>query len=58
MYTDKNTNIEQIYVYASERSELENFLAFLYSKTAIFFQYFVGTSDTFVVQNDMLVAYM
>ena len=36
----QNTNIEKIYVYASKRSErasLENFLAFLHSKTAIAF---------------------
>ena len=39
-YVYRHTNIEKIYVYASERAErasLENFLAFLHSKTAISF---------------------
>ena len=44
-------------MHASERSErasLENFVVFTFLN-CYFFQYFVGTSDTLSVQNDMLV---
>ena len=43
----QNTNIEKIYIYASER---DNFCCF--------FQYFVGTSETLSVQMTYLSAYM
>ena len=45
-----NTNIEQMYVYASERHFI-----FL---NCYFFQYFVGTSDALSVQMTCLSAYM
>ena len=48
-----NTNIEQMYVYASERSD--DIFTFL---NCYFFQYFVGTSDALSVQMTCLSAYM
>ena len=41
-YTDKHYNIEQMYVYASERASLENVGIFTFLN-CYFFQYFVGT---------------
>ena len=49
-----NTNIEQMYVYASE---LRKFWHFTFLNW-YFFQYFVGTSDTLSVQMTCLWAYM
>ena len=49
----QNTNIEKIYVYASE---LENVQIFTF-KNWYFFQYFVGTSNTLSVQMTCLSAY-
>ena len=55
----QNTNIEKMYVYASERSERSyNSLAFLQFLNCYFFQYFVGTSDTLSVQMICVSAYM
>ena len=54
-----NTNIEQMYVYASERSErAKKTLAFFTFLNCYFFQYFVGTSDTLSVQMTCLSVYM
>ena len=50
----QNTNIEKIYVYASERRKLLHF----HIQNCYFFQYFVGTSETLSVQMTYLSAYM
>ena len=44
----QNTNIVNIYVYASGASERRQIWHFLHTKRAHFFQYFVGTSDTWL----------
>ena len=53
----QNTNIEKIHICErAERASLENFLGIFYIlKTAISFQYFVGTFRYFVGTNYMLV---
>ena len=51
----QNTNIEKMYVYASE---LRKFRRFYILRVCYFFQYFVGTSDTLSVQMTCLSAYM
>ena len=50
-----DTNIEEIDVCASERSERADFFGSFTFKNCYFSQYFVGTSETLSVQNDILV---
>ena len=55
-----NTNIEQMCIYMCERAKrasLDNFGIFTFLN-CYFFQYFVGTSDTLLVQMTCLSAYM
>ena len=52
----QNTNIEKIYV--CERASLENFLAFLHSKTAISFNILLVLQILFSVQMTFMSAYM
>ena len=54
-YTEKNTNIEKFYVYASE---LRKFSHFYILKLLFLSIFFVGTSDTLSVQMTCLSAYM